>query len=222
MLSYRCSMKVTAIIPTLNEEKNIASVIKSLQQSGLIDEIIVVDDGSSDGTAETAKKCGIRVIRHERNRGKGVAMETGARATNAEILFFADADLLHFHSSHADALIEPVASGAVGMTVGLRDRGKVLTWLLPHIAPVLGGERAMRRELFLRLSGKATTHFGIETVMNAYCRKYRIPVRYIPLHGVMQVIKERKYGFWKGFKARIRMVGQILYAEIEVLTNRKL
>lgn len=215
-------MKVAAIIPTLNEEKNIARVIESLQQSSLIDEIIVVDDGSSDKTAEEAEKYGVRVIRHERNRGKGVAMETGARAADAEILFFADADLLHFRPGHADALIEPVANGSVGMTVGLRDRGKVLTWLLPHIAPVLGGERVMHREVFLRLRGKAMTNFGIETVMNAYCRKHRIPIRYIPLWGVTQVIKERKYGFWKGFAARLRMFWQILYAEIEVLTNRQL
>lgn len=215
-------MKVAAIIPALNEEKNITHVIRELRQSHVIDEIIVVDDGSNDGTAEAAKNCGARVIRHELNRGKGVAMETGARAADAEILFFADADLLHFHPRHADALIEPVAGGLVGMTVGLRDRGKIVTWLLPYIAPVLGGERAMRRELFLQLCGKAAANFGIETVMNAYCRKHRISVRYIPLWGVTQVIKERKYGFWKGFAARLRMFWQILYAEIEVLTNRKL
>lgn len=215
-------MKVTAIIPTLNEKKNITSVIEPLQQSQLIDEIIVVDDGSSDMTAEVARGTGVRVIRHDRNKGKGVAMITGARATQADILFFADADLLHFTSRHADALLEPVMQGAVGMTVGLRDRGGFLTWLLPHVAPVLGGERAIRRDIFLKLTGKAVSDFGIETIMNAYCRKHRIPVRYIPTRGVTQVIKESKYGFWKGFYARMKMFGQIIRAEIEVLLNKNI
>ena len=108
------------------------------------------------------------------------------------------------------------------MAIGLRDRGRFLTWLLPHIAPVLGGERAIRRDIFLKLSGKASVDFGIETVMNAYCRKHHIPVEYIAMQGVKQIIKERKYGFCKGFLARMRMVFQILRAEIEVLFNRKL
>ncbi len=215
-------MKVAAIIPTLNEEKNIASVIASLQHSQRIDEIIVVDDGSSDGTAAVAESLRAIVVRHDRNRGKGIAMASGAHSTEAEILFFADADLMHFSPSHADALIEPVQNGTAGMAIGLRDRGRFLTWLLPHIAPVLGGERAIRRDIFLKLSGKASVDFGIETVMNAYCRKHHIPVKYIAMHGVKQIIKERKYGIWKGFLARMRMVFQILRAEIEVLLNRKL
>lgn len=215
-------MKVAAIIPTLNEEENIPRVIEPLKRSRFINEIIVVDDGSSDGTAQTARECGVRVVEHGINKGKGIAMETGMRATSAEILFFADADLLQFKPEHADALIDPVIQGDAGMAVGLRDRGAFLTWLLPAVAPVLGGERAIRRDIFSKLSGKAASNFGIETVMNAYCRKHRISVRYIPMRGVTQVIKERKYGFWKGFKARIKMFWQVLRAEIEVLTNQKL
>ncbi|MEK7648326.1 MAG: glycosyltransferase family 2 protein [Patescibacteria group bacterium] len=210
-------MKVAAIIPALNEEQNIANVIRPLRQSRLVNEIIVIDDGSTDRTARVAQSAGARVITHQNNCGKGIAMFAGANATDADILFFADADLMHFIPQHADALIEPVKNGEVGMTVGLRDRGRFLTWLLPHIAPVLGGERAIRRVDFLKLSGNSVRDFGIETAMNAYCRKHHIAVRYSVLQGLRQVVKERKYGFWKGFRARIRMFWQIIRAEIETL-----
>ncbi len=210
-------MKVAAIIPALNEEHTIGTVIKSLREADSIDEVIVVDDASTDRTAHVAESCGARVISHQKNKGKGLSMIAGAHSTDADILFFADADLVRFTSQHARMLIEPIVRGEVGMTVGLRDRGRFLTWLLPHILPVLGGERAMRREDFLAIAGNAARDFGIETTMNAYCRKHRIAVRCIVLVGVGQVVKEKKYGLWKGFFARMLMYGQIIRAEIETL-----
>lgn len=215
-------MRVAAIIPTYNEALTVGGVIRPLLESDLVQEVIVVDDGSTDATVHEATAAGARVIRHERNRGKGIAMSTGAAATRADILFFLDADLLHLSPYHISTLIEPVRSGAIGMTVGLRDRGRFLTWLLPHIAPVLGGERVLRRDLFFKFSGRAVADFGIETVMNAYCRKHHIPVRYVFMSGVTQVIKESKYGFWTGLKARMRMVMQIVRAELEVMRNKKI
>ncbi len=215
-------MKVAAIIPTYNEEKNIAHVVKSLCESKIVNEIIVIDDGSTDTTSERARALGVRVICHDQNKGKGIAMRTGAQATDADILFFADADLINFMPYHIEELIGPVTSGEVGMTIGLRDRGAFLTRLLSCIAPLLGGERALTRDLFLKISGKGGTDFGIETLMNAYCKKHRILVRSIPLHGVRQVIKERKYGILRGFLARMRMIAQIIRAEIEVLLRNDL
>ncbi len=207
---------LAVIIPAYNEADNIARVVKVFASMKECDEVIVVDDGSTDQTSEHAIQAGARVIK-QKNQGKGVAMQTGVNATKASYVFFADADLVGWTPKHAHRLIAPVVDGVVAMTVGLRDRGTFLTRVLPYFAPVLGGERVMRREIFEALSGEAIKDFGIETIMNAYCAKKRLPVEYIPMWGVTQIIKEKKYGFWRGFKARMRMVYQILRAEIAAM-----
>ncbi len=204
------------MVPAYNEAENIGTVLAILKKCPRIDEIIVVDDGSADKTSQVAAKYGVTVIK-QKNQGKGVAMKTGVKATDAPYIFFADADILGFNNEHLEALARPVIEKNAMMTVGLRDRGSFLVWLLPKIAPVLGGERVMPRELFLSLSGPATRDFGIETVMNAYCAKKHLAVEYVSLKGVTQVIKEKKYGWWRGFRARVRMVGQILRAEWGVM-----
>ena len=86
--------RVAAVIPAYNEEKNIADVLKALLKSPELDEIIVVDDGSKDKTAEISEKLGVKVIRLSGNQGKGRAMQEGLKATQAEIIVFFDADLL--------------------------------------------------------------------------------------------------------------------------------
>lgn len=207
---------LAVIIPAYNEAENIARVVKVFSSMPECSEVIVVDDGSADKTAEYAKKAGARVI-VQNNQGKGVAMHTGVMATSVPYIFFADADLVGWTPEHARRLIAPVIQNGVAMTVGLRDRGRFLTTILPFIAPVLGGERVMRREIFEALSGEAIKDFGIETIMNAYCAKKRLPVEYIPMWGVTQIIKEKKYGLWRGFTARMRMVYQILHAEIAAM-----
>ncbi len=86
--------RVAAVIPAYNEEKNIADVLKALLKSPELDEIIVVDDGSKDKTAEISEKLGVKVIRLSGNQGKGRAMQEGLKATQTEIIVFFDADLL--------------------------------------------------------------------------------------------------------------------------------
>lgn len=221
MNEHKHIARVDAVIPALNEEATIGGVVKTFKESRLIRHVVVVDDGSTDRTAQNAEQNGAIVIR-QNNQGKGKAMRAGAQYASADFILFADADLIGFSTRHADALIEPVLNGEAGMTIGLRDRGPLLTRVLPFIAPVLGGERVIGREFFLTLGGSASADFGIETVMNAVCRKRHIPVRCIPLWGVKQVIKERKYGFWKGLVARMRMVGQVMRAQIEVLFSKDL
>ena len=122
------SPDVAVIIPARNEADRIAATVGAATKLAGADIVVVVDDGSTDGTAALAASAGARVIRHARTRGKAAAIETGAEAVRlieAEApasgprhLLFLDADLA---DSAADAgpLVEPVRAGAADMTIAV-------------------------------------------------------------------------------------------------------
>ena len=110
-------MKITAIIPAYNEEKNIREVISNVKN--YVDEIIVIDDGSQDKTSEEAKKANL-VLRHIVNLGKGVALKTGVIAAlkrKADIIIMIDADGQH-KSSDIPQLVK--ALGGNDVVLGVR------------------------------------------------------------------------------------------------------
>ena len=115
-------MKTTAIIPAYNEEQRIGEVLEAVKNSRLVDEIIVVDDGSVDKTAEVAKRMGVKVIINDKNLGKGGALCRGLKDCQSDVILFLDADLCGFKPEDADRLLQPVLSGEWDMTIGIFQR----------------------------------------------------------------------------------------------------
>lgn len=110
--------KITLILPAYNEEISIGTIV--LLASIYVDHIIVVDDGSSDRTAEIARKAGAEVILHETNKGKGRALKTGfSAAQDADIIVTMDTDGQH-NPSDIPRLIEPILKGEADMVNGSR------------------------------------------------------------------------------------------------------
>ena len=147
--------RVAVVIPARNEEETVADVVAAAHRARLVDEVIVVDNGSSDGTASAAAGQGARVVT-EPVSGKGEAMHTGVAATDAEVIVFLDADLIGLRPDHVDCLVEALLDGA-GMACGLFDRGPLLNPLFVHVLPTLTGERALRRELFEALRDRTVS-----------------------------------------------------------------
>ena len=102
---------VTVIIPAYNEKRTIREVVKTVKKVKEVDEIVVVDDGSTDGTSKEIRDLGIKIIRHKRNMGKGAAMKTGLKHAKGEVILFIDADLENIASSKVRSLIKPVLDG---------------------------------------------------------------------------------------------------------------
>lgn len=115
---------IIAVVPAYNEERFIGSVILRAQK--LVDKIIVVDDGSTDATAEIAQAAGAVVMQHEQNRGKGVALNTGfqyARQLAPELVITFDADGQHV-PEEIGRLSAPILNGSADIVVGSRYLGK--------------------------------------------------------------------------------------------------
>jgi glycosyltransferase involved in cell wall biosynthesis len=116
-------MKLSIIIPVYNEEKTILNVISNLKKliiPSVSKEIIVVDDGSSDSTKEKLKTLReIRIIFHEKNKGKGAAVKTGIKNATGDYIIIQDADL-EYNPKYIESLIKPIQEGKSKVVYGTR------------------------------------------------------------------------------------------------------
>lgn len=203
-------MKVVAIIPAYDEEKTVASVVRAVRSSNLVDEVIVVNDGSSDQTSQVAKAAGARVIDLAQNVGKGGAMKAGADATDADVLLFLDADLTGLTPEHLHDLLHPVVTNDADMTVGVFEEGRFATDMAQKITPFLSGQRAMHRWIMSEVPHVEHSRYGVEMALSRFAEKQNLRVRHVNLKHVAQVTKEEKLGLVRGFQARLRMYWEII------------
>lgn len=202
-------MKVAAIVPAYNEECRIGAVLGAICAASLIDEIIVVSDGSKDRTAEVAALFpGVRIIVHHRNLGKGAAVATGVRSTDAEVILLIDADLRGLRPRHVDCLVRPILEG-VDMSVGIFKKGKLWSDTAQLLTPHISGQRALHRELIEQVPGLSEVRSGIEVAITQIAKKRKMRIRRVILDGVTHTAKERKLGFVKGTAARAKMYAEI-------------
>ena len=207
---------VAAIIPAYNEAPTIAEVVRTVVSSGLCQDVIVVSDGSTDATAATARAAGATAVYELPVKGgKGSAMLYGVARTDASILFFLDADLHGLTHEHLRAILLPVQRGTRAMNVGLRDRGSLPTTLAAHL-PLIGGERALRREVLMRVPQQFLRGYMIEVALNFSCTKQKLPYGSVPCAGLRIRRKMEKVGFWQGLVEYVAMYAQVFAAMVAV------
>ena len=208
---------VAAIIPAYNESENLGGVLDVLRQVSGLSQIIVVDDGSQDDTAEVVGQAAvndlrIRLIQHSCNQGKGQAIFTGASATQAPVLLLLDADLINLKPQHIESLIEPVISDAADMTLGLFRAGHLNTDFAHWITPCLTGQRCLNADLIQHIVPEAAAGYGFETALTIAARKQHTCTQIVFLKGVWHPPSEFHIGLWKGLGRRLRMYRHIFRA----------
>lgn len=119
-------MKLSVIIPVYNEKNTVREIVRRVQATCLAWEILMVDDGSQDGTreilAEMDGKEGVRVILHEKNQGKGAAVRTGLQNALGDVLLIQDADL-EYDPREYPTLLKPIEEGLADVVYGSRFLG---------------------------------------------------------------------------------------------------
>lgn len=125
---HKRSLTVTVIIPCYNEATTVEHVLRRVEAVGLANEIVIVDDGSTDGTREVLaqieadRRPGVRVIYHERNQGKGAALVTGFAAASSDVILIQDADF-EYDPRDYPILLKPLEEGIAQVVYGSRFLG---------------------------------------------------------------------------------------------------
>ena len=192
-------MRVAVVIPAYQAAATIGEVVS--QTLGVLPDanLIVVDDGSADGTGEAGRGKGTTVVTHPRNRGKGAALRTGlarARADGAEVIVTIDADGQH-PAAEIPRLVQPIAAGAADLVLGARARNgampvsrRLTNWLSASVASRIGrqairdaqtGFRAFTRALAERVQPAGDRYeFEANFLLEALRAGYRVTSVEVP------------------------------------------
>lgn len=222
--------EIFVVIPAFNESKIIQEVISEVQKFGY-ENIIVVDDGSTDDTHQKAKETGVWALKHKLNRGKGAATRTGieaAKTLGAGVIVTIDGDGQH-DPGDIENLVRPIEEKQIDVALGTRSKnlsqmpwhkalanhaGNAFTWYLfgLWVSDSQSGFRAYSREAAFIINTKADRYeYDSEVIREIYIYKLRykeipIQVRYTEY----SMGKTEKQGFVNGIKTLYRMIWSVI------------
>jgi glycosyltransferase involved in cell wall biosynthesis len=190
---------VTVVIPAYNEERGVGPVVRAvrgvLDEAGIRSEIIVVDDGSSDRTAEVAHAAGARVLRQRSNRGYGAALKTGIASARHDVVAITDADGTYPCEALPELLAaldhaDMVVGARIGRNVHIPLIRRPAKWALKQLANYVtnasipdlnSGLRVFRREMAMQYFPILPDMFSFTTTITLAMHSDKYAVRYIPI-----------------------------------------
>lgn len=213
-------MRCTALIPAYDEESSIGRTVAALKELPSIDEVVVVDDGSTDETARVAEAAGARTIRLPRNIGKGDALNAALKdesVRQTDVIVLVDGDVEET-AAEAEKLITPLAAGEADMTIGAFPPGAqqsssaagekggfglvkgLARWGIRRatgevMQTPLSGQRAIRRAVLEKTGGFAPG-FGMEVALTIDVLKDGLKVKEVPVEMSHHLTGRDVAGFW--------------------------
>lgn len=203
--------RVSCVICAYNEEPRIKNVLDAVSASPLFSEIIVVDDGSRDGTARAVENYkNVRLIKHPLNKGKSEAFVTGISNATGEYIMMLDADLINLDKGALERLASPVLSGEADISMSLRKNSLfIYRWIgIDYVS----GERVFKKNM---LDGhlenmRKLPGYGLESYMNDIIISKKLRISSVSWENVAQTTKARKIGRLSGFLGELKMIFQII------------
>jgi hypothetical protein len=185
-------------------------VLAAVQDHPLIDRLLVIDDGSSDGTPGVARRLGAEVLEMPANGGKTAALAAGIAALSGEHVLLLDADLLGLTAEDITRLAAPVLEGQAEATISLRGNAPGL-WRALGV-DYISGERVLPVALLQALAPElpGLPRFGFEVFLNRAMKAHGLRVQIIDWPGVASPWKAAKQGLWRGLRGDAAMIRDIL------------
>lgn len=196
-------MTISIILPAKNESAAIGATVSGIRQHYPDAEVIVVNDGSTDSTAEVSEGAGASVVHHPYSKGNGAAIKTGARAASGEIIVFMDADGQH-DPADIPRLLELIEQGH-DMVVGARQKGsqasvgrglanglynRLASWMTGHrVEDLTSGFRAVRANKFREFLYLLPNGFSYPTTSTMAFFRAGYSVAYVPIHAAQRIGK---------------------------------
>jgi glycosyltransferase involved in cell wall biosynthesis len=202
---------ISCVICAYNEASRIRGVLDVVEAHPLFDEVIVVDDGSTDGTDEVLHAYPtLRVIRYAANRGKTYALSEGIAAARNGLIMLLDADLTGLTAENLDALAKPVLACEAEVSISLRRNSLALYRFLGM--DFVSGERVIPKSLLVHalFEMKQLPRWGGEVFMNRLIVAGKLRVAVVRWANVSNVRKCEKVGVWNGAMQDIRMIWDVL------------
>lgn len=194
---------ISIIIPAKNEQHGLAQILPGLKQRYPDAEILIVDDGSTDDTAELCTTHNVKVLRQPYSKGNGAAVKAGARAANGEVLIFMDGDGQH-QPADISILLEKLSEG-YEMVIGARTRNsqaglhratvngfynRMASWMTGHrIADLTSGFRAVQANKFRQFLSLLPNGFSYPTTITMSFFRAGYSVAYVPIHAPKRIGK---------------------------------
>src|SRR5437868_6581162 len=201
---------IDVVMPARDEAPTVADNVAAALECNYVRDVIVIDDGSVDGTADIAATAGAKVIiRGPSDGSKAHAMATGVDASDADAFLFVDADCTGLTARHLDAICEPFLEGRAVLSLGAFDYGPfwnplVLRW------PPLSGERIIPRWVWDAIPPHKLDGYTIEVRINEVIAERRLKTVARTMRGVFHRTKRVKHGRWEGVQRTIDMYRELI------------
>jgi glycosyltransferase involved in cell wall biosynthesis len=183
---------LSVVIPVFNERGTIEDILRRVRETGINSQIIIVDDGSTDGTRELLEswrgQADLTIVLHERNQGKGAALQTGFLQARGDVVIVQDADL-EYDPSEFLRLIQPIVEGQADVVFGSRFTGGSQRVL--YFWHYLGNR-------FLTLLSNAFTNLNLTDMETCY-KVFRREI----IQQIAPTLKEKRFGIEPELTARV-------------------
>jgi glycosyltransferase involved in cell wall biosynthesis len=197
------TQSLSVVLPAKNESEAISETIRAIHSLGIVNEILVINDGSTDSTQQVAEQAGATVISHQYSKGNGAAIKTGARHAKGEVIIFMDADGQH-DPKDIPRLLEKIEHG-YDLVVGARHKGSqaslgrsianglynnLATYMTEHkVEDLTSGFRAVRADKFKEFLYLLPNGFSYPTTSTMAFFRAGYSICYIPIHAEKRIGK---------------------------------
>ncbi|OGG08715.1 hypothetical protein A2154_01255 [Candidatus Gottesmanbacteria bacterium RBG_16_43_7] len=179
---------ISVIIPVYNECRTISTILEIVKLWGKAQEIIVVDDGSTDKTVQAVSRiASVNLISYKKNQGKGYALTAGIKKSHGSVLMFLDGDMLGLTRADLDEIVNPMIRGQADMVLGL-----ARFWSAGSFEPFndLTGIRVVKKDIIENLLTRiSASGYGVELILNnahKHLRIVRVPLEHVYILGKLE------------------------------------